>query len=303
MTRNLSYLIGIIITILIGMFLYFTLCSDCQLAMAENETVEKEIIPIKAPDPTSFPFAFNNGEYAYSVADNFNFNLSSGSFIIPVSLDINKGVEGLKSFLTDNPDKAFNITGLYRSDEENPTAWPNLGLARANAVKNYLVGLGLSSSQTNTMGVLMNDMVPSGNTLMGPITYEIGNRPDDADDQLKALYEKIKANPLVLYFDSGEAAINLTAEQRQKVADISSYLDKVYDASCSVIGHTDNTGARTTNIRLGQERADFAKTYLIKNGIAESRIDTGSQGPDNPITSNDTEEGRSRNRRTVITLK
>jgi outer membrane protein OmpA-like peptidoglycan-associated protein len=107
----------------------------------------------------------------------------------------------------------------------------------------------------------------------------------------------------VLYFDSGEAAINLTAEQRQKVADISSYLDKVDDASCSVIGHTDNTGARTTNIRLGQERADFAKTYLIKNGIAESRIDTGSQGPDNPITSNDTEEGRSRNRRTVITLK
>ena len=302
MTRNLSYLIGIIITILIGMFLYFTFCSDCQLASAENETAEEEIVPIKAPDPTSFPFAFSSGDFGYNVADNFNFNLSLGDFEMPVSLDINKGIDGLKTFLSNNSDKTVNITGLYKSDEENPTAWPNLGLARANSVKNYLVGLGIPSSQTNTFGKLMDDMVPSGNLLLGPITYEIAERPDNADDELKALYDKIKANPLVLHFNTGQAAINLTSEQRQKVADISRYLDKVSDASCSVVGHTDNTGSRATNIQLGQERADFAKAYLIRNGIPESKISSDSQGPDSPIASNDTEEGRSKNRRTVVTL-
>ncbi len=302
MTRNLSYLIGIIITILIGMFLYFTLCSDCQLAAAENETVEKEIVPIKAPDPTSFPFAYSDGDFGYNVADNFNFSLSSGEFEIPVSLDINKGIKGLKMFLTENADKTINITGLYKSDEKNSTAWPNLGLARANAVKNYLVGLGLPSSQTNTFGKLMDEMIPTESTLKGPVTYEILDRPDDVDDQLNALYEKIKADPLVLYFNTGQAAINLTPEQRQKVADISRYLDKVDDATCSVVGHTDNTGSRATNIRLGQERADFAKVYLTRNGIPESKITTSSQGPDSPIASNDTEDGRGKNRRTVVTL-
>ncbi|MEO0573767.1 MAG: OmpA family protein [Bacteroidota bacterium] len=302
MTRNLSYLIGIIITILIGTFLYFTLCSDCQLASAENETAEEEIVPVKAPDPTSFPFAFNDGDYGYDVADNFNFRLSSENFELPVSLNINKGIEGLKLFLLDNPNKAIGVTGLYKSDEDNPTAWPNLGLARANTVKNYLVGLGIASSQTNTFGKLMDDMVPSGNQLLGPLTYEIMERPDNSDDQLQALYDKIKKDPLVLHFNTGEAAINLSAEQRQKVADISHYLDKVGDASCSVVGHTDSTGNRTTNIQLGQERADFAKVYLIRNGIPESKIVTSSQGPDNPIASNDTEVGRSRNRRTVVTL-
>lgn len=302
MTRNLSYLIGIIITILIGMFLYFTLCSDCQLASAENETVEEEIVPIKAPDPTSFPFAFSNGDYGYDVADNFNFNLSSGDFEMPVSLDVNKGIKSLKTFLSENLDKAINITGLYKSDEDNPTAWPNLGLARANAVKNYLVGLGIPSSQTNTFGKLMDDMVPSGNLLLGSVTYEITERPDDADNELKALYDNIKANPLVLHFNTGQATINLTPEQRQKVADIARYLDKVEDASCAVVGHTDNTGSRATNIQLGQERADFAKAYLIRNGISATKISASSQGPDSPIASNDTEEGRAENRRTVVTL-
>ncbi len=302
MTRDLSYLIGIIITILIGTFLYFTLCSDCQLTTAENETVEEEIVPMKAPDPTSFPFAFKDGDYGYEVADNFNFNLSSGDFVLPVSPDINSGIEGLKFFLEDNTGKAINITGYYTSDEENTTSWPNLGLARANSVKNYLVGLGVPSAQTNTFGKLMDDMVPSESILLGPVAYEIADRPDDADEQLKALYDKIRANPLVLYFDTGEASINLTAEQRQKVADMSRYLDKVEDAACNVIGHTDNTGSRATNINLGQGRADFVKMYLIRNGIMGSKISATSQGPDNPIASNDTEEGRSKNRRTVVTL-
>jgi len=302
MTRNLSYLIGIIITILIGVFLYFTLCSDCHLAMVENEAAEKETVPIKVPEPTSFPFAFKNGEYNYEVTDNFNFNLSSGDFVIPVSLDINKGIDGLKSFLTDNPEKAINITGLYTSNENNPTAWPNLGLARANAVKNYLVGLGIPSGQTNTFGELMEELIPAKDVLLGPVTYDLVDRPDDLDDQLKDLYDKIKDNPLVLYFETGEATINLTAEQRQKVADISRYLDKVDDVSCLVTGHTDNTGDRENNIILGQQRADFAKAYLTKNGIPKYKISTGSQGPDSPIASNDTEEGRAKNRRTVVTL-
>ena len=302
MSRDLSYLIGIVITILTGMFLYFTLCSDCQLASVEDETAEKETVPIKAPDPTSFPFAYQDGNFGYSVADNFNFKLSSGDFEIPVSFDINKGVEGLKTFFSENPNKTITITGLYRSDEENPTAWPNLGLARANAVKNYLVGLGIPSLQTSTLGKLMEDLVPSGNQLLGPINYEITTRPENADHQLKALYDKIRENPLVLYFDTGEAAINLSPEQRQKVAYISRYLDQVDDASCSVVGHTDNTGNRATNIGLGKERADFAKAYLIRNGIPDAKIATSSQGPDNPIASNDTEEGRSKNRRTVVTL-
>ncbi|MGD1947027.1 MAG: OmpA family protein [Croceivirga sp.] len=304
MTRDLSYLIGIIITMLIGTFLYFTLCSDCQLATTENETVEQETVPVKVPEPnpTSFPFAFSDGDFGYNVADNFNFRPSSADFEKPVSFNVNKGITQLKSFLMENTEKGISITGYYTSGEENSTAWPNLGLARANMVKNYLVGSGIPSAQTNTYGELLDNMVPKDSVFIGPVSYGLGGITENDTEDLKAMYDKIKACPLVLYFNTGQAAINLSAEQRQKLVEISRYLDKVNDASCSVVGHTDNVGNRTTNIRLGQKRADFAKAYLIENGIPEAKIVATSQGPDSPAASNNTAEGRSQNRRTVVTL-
>lgn len=268
----------------------------------DAETVKEEIVPPKEPAATTFPFSFKDGDYAFEVQDNFNFNLSSSSFLTPLAENVGGGIDSLKSYLAENLDKAINITGLYKSDETNSSAFPNLGLARANKVKNYFVSQGIPSAQTNTFGRLMDDFLPLDGTLLGPITYEIAAQANDADDQLKALYDDIKANPLVLYFDSGEAAINLTAEQREKVAKIARYLDKVDGATANVIGHTDNTGSRITNTRLGLERADFAMAYLVKNGIAAAKINSSSQGPDAPIATNATEEGRSKNRRTVITL-
>jgi outer membrane protein OmpA-like peptidoglycan-associated protein len=304
MTRNLTYLLGMIIAILAGIFLYLNLCSECgnQVAAADTQKVQEEIVPPKEPDATSLPFSFKDGEYAFEVQDNFNFNLSSASFIDPLSTNVGDGIESLKNYLSQNTDKVINITGLYKSDETNTTAFPNLGVARANIVKNYFVSKGISSSQTNTFGSLMDDFVPLDGILLGPITYEIGAKAADSEDKLKALYDDIKANPLILYFNSGEASINLTPEQREKIAKISRYLDKVDGATCRVVGHTDNTGSRTTNIQLGLERADFAMAYLIRNGIPAAKIKTSSEGPDAPIASNATEERRSKNRRTVVTL-
>ncbi|MDT0606481.1 OmpA family protein [Croceitalea rosinachiae] len=302
MTRNLSYLLGIIITILIGTYFYFTCCSDCRLATTDNEQAHEEIIPVTEPQPTSFPFSVKDGEYAFEVNDNFNFDLSSKSILMPISENVSNGVQSLKSYLLENTNKVIEITGLYRNDEDNPSAFPNLGLARANSVKNYLVSNGIPSAQTNTFGKLMDELLPMNNKLLGPITYLISAGNENTADDLKVLHDEIVASPLVLYFETGEAAIYLTAEQRQKVANISTYLDKVSGAACNVVGHTDNTGNRATNIGLGQERADFVKAYLVRNGIIADKINATSHGPDSPIATNATEEGRSKNRRTVVTL-
>ena len=69
-----------------------------------------------------------------------------------------------------------------------------------------------------------------------------------------------------------------------------------------ISGHTDNTGNANTNMNLGKGRADFAKDYLVKNGILSDNIETSSKGQTNPIADNNTEEGRTKNRRTVITI-
>ncbi len=301
MTNSLSYLIGIILTIVIGTFLYFTLCSDCRLTSVQPEITDQEIKPGETPEPTSFPFAIQHSDLTLKTEDNFNFDIASGAFKIPVSFEVNKRIERLKTYLLENSDKAVTITGLYLPSEKNSTAWPNLGLARANSVKNYLVGSGIPSVQTNTTGKSNKELVPRANTLLGPVEYLLVDRVEN-EESLKALYEKITKDPLVLYFETGEATLILSPEQRKKVADIARYLDKVEGAGCSVVGHTDNTGQRASNIALAQNRADFVKAFLIRNGIPETKVVSSSKGSDAPLASNETEEGRSKNRRTVVTL-
>ena len=304
MTKNFVYPLGMLIAIIIGTYLYFTLCSSCWAEkVSDTEITEEEITaPVIEPEPTSFPLSFKDGDFAFEINDNFNFDLSSANIKMPLANGIDGGIEQLKGYLAENANKVIGITGLYTSDETNPTAFPNLGLARANNVKNYLVSKGLPSSQTATFGRLMDDLLPLDGVLLGPVTYNMDEKAEDSAEKLAALLEEIKADPLKIYFNTGEASINLSAEQRQKVAKIASYLDQVTEAKCLVIGHTDNTGSRTTNIRLAQERADFIKSYLAQNGIQEAKIESSSQGPDAPIASNATDEGRALNRRVEVTL-
>jgi outer membrane protein OmpA-like peptidoglycan-associated protein len=69
-----------------------------------------------------------------------------------------------------------------------------------------------------------------------------------------------------------------------------------------IAGHTDSTGSHEYNMKLSLQRADSVKTYLESRGVPAARLVTLGAGPDYPIASNDTEEGRAQNRRVEITI-
>jgi OOP family OmpA-OmpF porin len=74
-------------------------------------------------------------------------------------------------------------------------------------------------------------------------------------------------------------------------------LVKMNTRTVAIIGHTDNSGNRTSNIALSQARADAVKGYLVGKGISPQQMTATGVGPDQPIASNDTSDGRARNRR------
>ena len=81
-------------------------------------------------------------------------------------------------------------------------------------------------------------------------------------------------------------------------------LDKVvrtlkdYTEMCLEInGHTDSSGSRSLNMKLSRRRAESVRVYLINQGIEGFRLRAIGLGPDHPITSNKTKEGREKNRR------
>jgi outer membrane protein OmpA-like peptidoglycan-associated protein len=258
---------------------------------------------VKSVTRNGFSLTDTNGDFNIKINDNFNFKTSSFSILEPLSGKVTDEVTRLKDYLSANPLKTVDIIGYYRGDETNDSAFPNLGIARANAVKNYLVSQGVSSKQMNTKGQLNDDInADDANTLFGPLQFGMLTSADDAKDEaLEAACEDIRINPIVLYFNTGQAQINLTSEQRNKIATISRCVDKL-GLKVQVVGHTDNTGKASSNMALGQGRADFAKDYLVKNGILGANIEATSKGQTQPIADNNTEAGRKENRRTVITI-
>jgi outer membrane protein OmpA-like peptidoglycan-associated protein len=67
-------------------------------------------------------------------------------------------------------------------------------------------------------------------------------------------------------------------------------------------GHTDNFGAEEYNLNLSQRRANAVRTYLVKSGADASRITAIGYGTSKPIASNQTKEGRRKNRRTEFKI-
>jgi outer membrane protein OmpA-like peptidoglycan-associated protein len=64
-----------------------------------------------------------------------------------------------------------------------------------------------------------------------------------------------------------------------------------------VAGHTDNTGDAGANLALSQQRADAVRTYLVQQGVSQNALTAKGYGDTKPIATNETEEGRFRNRR------
>jgi len=81
-----------------------------------------------------------------------------------------------------------------------------------------------------------------------------------------------------------------------------SFLKENPSREVSISGHTDNTGHESHNLRLSEHRAEAVARYLADKGIDIARITFNGFGSSRPITSNDTPENRSRNRRVEIIL-
>ena len=67
-----------------------------------------------------------------------------------------------------------------------------------------------------------------------------------------------------------------------------------------VQGHTDTTGPKDFNYRLGEQRAEAVRRYLNQHGVSLNRIATISYGPDAPVAPNSDKTGRAANRRVVL---
>lgn len=99
-------------------------------------------------------------------------------------------------------------------------------------------------------------------------------------------------------FETGKA--DLRPESYTVIDELADFLKRKTDEKIEVGGHTDNVGKADANIKLSDARANAVRNYLLSRGIAADRIIAKGYGMTMPIAENDTDEGRSLNRRTEV---
>ena len=107
-----------------------------------------------------------------------------------------------------------------------------------------------------------------------------------------------KEKKVLIYFKHNSN--ELPDQAFERLNQIADYMLHNPDASIDIKGFTDSTGSYTYNVSVSEFRANTIKTFLVGKGIDIDRIKTFGLGPENPIATNNTEEGRRKNRRVEI---
>src|SRR5262245_664432 len=104
-----------------------------------------------------------------------------------------------------------------------------------------------------------------------------------------------------LNFETGTT--QLTSESRPTMDSLLVILKAYPAVAVTLEGHTDNTGDPEANKKLSLDRATAVKGLLVTGGVADTRVNTSGYGAEKPIASNDTEDGRAKNRRLELVVE
>ncbi len=112
----------------------------------------------------------------------------------------------------------------------------------------------------------------------------------------KEIIEQLNIAGGQIYFQVGSSRL-IGATTHASIQRIKSFMDADERIELIIEGHTSSDGSAAGNLRLSEERANSLRARLIELGIAPHRLEAVGYGETRPIATNDTEAGRSRNRR------
>ncbi|MDA8531966.1 hypothetical protein N9K44_03695 [Flavobacteriaceae bacterium] len=198
MSKKIAYLFGVLASLIIGPFLHISLCAHT------DETTKPAVIAKgKKQDNNSMPFIFDDGYTLIQSNDNFRFMTSGYALMQPISDNLLLCVNEMILHLKERKSQRLSITGLYRESEDNLSNFDNLGIARANEIKKFLVNQGLPKDQI----IISNNKIEKRQDEKDILTGYYALKVETSNELLLKLEEvksKIIAEPILINFKAGK---------------------------------------------------------------------------------------------------
>ncbi|MBI2722324.1 MAG: OmpA family protein [Bacteroidetes bacterium] len=164
--------------------------------------------------------------------------------------------------------------------------------------------IGKAANNNTILGAIIGAAV--GGAAGGVIGHYMDKQAEEIQKDVKGAKVERVGEGIKITFDSGILYDVNSAELKQtatdNIAELSKVLKKYPDTEILIEGHTDNTGEDKYNQKLSVKRAESVSTYLKAQSIPSSRITTTGYGATQPIESNETAEGKAKNRRVDIAI-
>ncbi|MBN1899374.1 MAG: PQQ-binding-like beta-propeller repeat protein [Spirochaetes bacterium] len=272
---------------------------------AYNENIKKVIWKFKTPFTKRRGFMssedgrlyFSTGNHLYSISVG---NLPYGEPLIASSsaTEGEKPIDSPKESPQEKPVEKEKITVNLKGDNDQPLD----GYVRVdqdNKTQNYPVSQGKREIEVEK---------DKGFTITASakdhFIKSMDIKPDDKKKSIDITLDRIETEKSYVFhniqfnYNSAE----LLASSLPTLQSLVEMLKNDTALRIEISGHTDSTGSDDYNLKLSERRAEKVKEYLVKNGIDEIRLRSIGYGEKKPIDTNDTEEGRIKNRRTEFKI-
>ena len=232
-----------------------------------------------------------------------------------VTLQVDK--DGAGQYIDEKNDLSIQVdsngTGLYTDKKNNVTIYVNENDVRYVSTDIEMVnngdGSGTYTDKSKNL-VIENDGKGKAKITFNGQTTEVDAKPLEKPGKLPKLemvppVPSIEANSLLITLDSGVLfdvdKYDIRPEAEEVLKNLATVLKEAGVKNFEIDGHTDSDASDEHNQVLSENRANSVKNFLVSQGVT-AEITTKGYGESKPVASNDTAEGKQKNRRVEIII-
>ena len=213
----------------------------------------------------------------------------------------------MKKFVVLALSAAVLFTGCEAYNNTNKAQRGAVVGAAGGALLGAILGNNVGNGQNSELGAVLGTVV--GGAAGAVIGHQMDKQAKKIEEEIPGADVKRVDDGIVVTFDENNGGVyfdtnkyNINEKSKQTLDKLAAILKEYPDTNVLVAGHTDNVGKDEYNLGLSQRRAQAVTNYFKSKGLASSRFTTKWYGEKNPIASNDTAEGRAKNRRVNVVI-
>ncbi len=223
-----------------------------------------------------------DGDQQFTSKEVFSFHLSDATLVLPLSsIEL---IKSLANHLHDQPERMLLLSGKYIDGERNRSPYPNLGLARAKAIKDLLVEYGANPEQINLeskiigLHYLVEDRLLGGVDLhfttkekaVGDDSLEMANSDEVTSENPP---KKVPAGkPQAILFKYDKEIFTLAKKNRSVLDSLRRLVRNKPEHRLILSGYSSKDEEKAVSGNLAERRSLAVRRYLVDTGVRRKNI-------------------------------